>query len=312
MLLLFQKSFSDHGRPVPLTQVLIVAMKGCKRMKRVFVLLLCLYFLPAPALLGETLDSVQARIRAAEEALLLSEISERRTTSALEKIRASGEAPPETIRDYEQYLEHMRSMVQENRALVRELEAAYGEFNKGPRAVGEALEEDRPGKADPLPQDDLFYDEVCHLDRELDASLSAFDEMLLQELDLLAAKMDAIQATSSGKMTDLAEEAEEAAERLRKRGIDIDTSTADQTVEEEPPLQSGEAPDEERGPPAGGQIEESGTGDDRQRAQNRQDDDIVARQLREAAEKETDPELKEKLWKEYEAYKKGGSQEREP
>ena len=35
------------------------------------------------------------------------------------------------------------------------------------------------------------------------------------------------------------------------------------------------------------------------------DDDIVARQLREAAEKETDPELRAKLWKEYEDYKKG-------
>ena len=36
------------------------------------------------------------------------------------------------------------------------------------------------------------------------------------------------------------------------------------------------------------------------------DDDIVARQLREAAEQETDPVLKEKLWKEYEAYKRDG------
>jgi hypothetical protein len=35
------------------------------------------------------------------------------------------------------------------------------------------------------------------------------------------------------------------------------------------------------------------------------DDDIVARQLREAAEKEEDPELREKLWDEYRAYKKG-------
>jgi hypothetical protein len=35
-----------------------------------------------------------------------------------------------------------------------------------------------------------------------------------------------------------------------------------------------------------------------------EDDDIVARQLREAAEKETDPELREKLWKEYVEYKK--------
>jgi hypothetical protein len=33
------------------------------------------------------------------------------------------------------------------------------------------------------------------------------------------------------------------------------------------------------------------------------DDDIVARQLREAAEQETDPELKAKLWEEYERYK---------
>jgi hypothetical protein len=37
------------------------------------------------------------------------------------------------------------------------------------------------------------------------------------------------------------------------------------------------------------------------------DDDVVARRLRKAAEAETDPELKEKLWKEYIEYKKGAS-----
>ncbi len=35
------------------------------------------------------------------------------------------------------------------------------------------------------------------------------------------------------------------------------------------------------------------------------DDDIVARQLREAAEKETDPRLKKRLWEEYRRYKEG-------
>ena len=35
------------------------------------------------------------------------------------------------------------------------------------------------------------------------------------------------------------------------------------------------------------------------------DDDIVARQLREAAMKEEDPVLREKLWEEYRAYKQG-------
>ena len=34
------------------------------------------------------------------------------------------------------------------------------------------------------------------------------------------------------------------------------------------------------------------------------DDDIVARRIRKAAEQETDPELKDKLWKEYVEYKK--------
>ncbi len=34
-----------------------------------------------------------------------------------------------------------------------------------------------------------------------------------------------------------------------------------------------------------------------------EDDDIIARRLRKAAEAETDPELKEKLWKEYRDYK---------
>ena len=37
-----------------------------------------------------------------------------------------------------------------------------------------------------------------------------------------------------------------------------------------------------------------------------QDDDVVARQLREAAENEQDPALREKLWDEYRAYKRNG------
>ncbi len=36
------------------------------------------------------------------------------------------------------------------------------------------------------------------------------------------------------------------------------------------------------------------------------DDDVIARQLREAAINESDPELREKLWQEYRNYKKSG------
>ena len=38
------------------------------------------------------------------------------------------------------------------------------------------------------------------------------------------------------------------------------------------------------------------------------DDDIVARQIRKAAEAESDPELRKKLWDEYRKYKQGTSQ----
>jgi hypothetical protein len=41
------------------------------------------------------------------------------------------------------------------------------------------------------------------------------------------------------------------------------------------------------------------------------DDDIVARQIREAAMNEKDPELREKLWDEYRAYKSGAKKKDE-
>lgn len=49
---------------------------------------------------------------------------------------------------------------------------------------------------------------------------------------------------------------------------------------------------------------EKKTSDRERRKLDEIDDDIVARQLKEAAEKETDPKLKEKLWEEYYKYKK--------
>jgi hypothetical protein len=55
-----------------------------------------------------------------------------------------------------------------------------------------------------------------------------------------------------------------------------------------------------RPPPAGPSVAGSSLPDD---IPDAKDDDIIARQLREAAMQETDPELKEKLWDEYRRYK---------
>lgn len=68
---------------------------------------------------------------------------------------------------------------------------------------------------------------------------------------------------------------------------------------------AGQGPDSVLEPSgSGGSAAADNQGTIRPRSNSR-GDDIVARQLREAAEKETDPELKEKLWKEYEDYRKG-------
>ena len=51
----------------------------------------------------------------------------------------------------------------------------------------------------------------------------------------------------------------------------------------------------------------SGASEASPKLRDARDDDIIARQLREAAMQESDPELREKLWKEFERYKNSGA-----
>jgi hypothetical protein len=55
---------------------------------------------------------------------------------------------------------------------------------------------------------------------------------------------------------------------------------------------------------SGGNANVAGNGATAKEIPDGNDDDVVARRLRKAAEQETDPELKDKLWKEYVEYKK--------
>ncbi len=63
--------------------------------------------------------------------------------------------------------------------------------------------------------------------------------------------------------------------------------------------------DEKTGSGSGGGARGSGPSSPPADVPDGSDDDVVARQIREAAMKETDPELREKLWDEYRRYKKG-------
>ncbi len=252
-------------------------------------------------------DAADAKLAEARENLKTSRETEKRIASDLEHLQKSGDASPEAIRDYKEYLARVQAMTAENRKIVAQMEAVYDQHTHG-ESNPSSPAPNKPGSTyEPNIPEEQAVDEVAALDKEFNESLAKFDDKLLKE-------MDEIRAESAKKLQDLAQEAADAAKRLRDKGLDVDSDRAKSSQETDGQKQTSDG-DPEKGKTKdtadtdtasqddarkGGQ---GSSAEDRGRADT-EDDDIVARQLREAAENETDPELKEKLWKEYEEYKK--------
>lgn len=264
---------------------------------------------------GVSLEELKSRLELARENLRISEATEANIAYELENLNNSEDVSPELIKDYETYLGRVQEMVTENRRIVKEMEAAYAGHaptrqhsgsSTSPEA-GKGLDTEIPEKEE--------LDEMAYLEREFGDSLASFDEMLLK-------KWDEILARSTEKMKDLSEEVAAAGQQAGQKGEEAETSSAEtaaEAQEETEDSKEGEIPPEEgvdakKTTAEGRESESRGEGKVQTPTQKQRshssgdDDDIVARQIREAAEKETDPELKEKLWKEYEEYKKGNNQ----
>jgi hypothetical protein len=274
---------------------------------------------------GSSTDLLTYDLEQARERLRVNQEFKERVSADLQTLKESKNADPDTIAAYEAYFDQIQAMVAEDRKTVARLESLNTKYSSTAAHLPSESGTGDPLMTDPRIPEEQVDDEVASLDRELNTSLAAFDTMLLTELELIKAK-------SAERMRDLAEEAAAAAERLKEKGIDLeyetppdatgsgdepqdqDRSETTYTSETSVPPSENNSNSQDSGlgenKTAKGQSDKtkSGSGakssdrDDRYAAQD--DDDIVARQLREAAEKETDPELKEKLWKEYEAYKK--------
>ena len=252
-------------------------------------------------------ETADAKLAEAREKLKTSRETEERIASDLDHLKKSGDASSEAIRDYEEYLARVQAMTAENRKIVEQMEAAYDRHTPT-ETMANSPAPNKPGSTyDPNFPEDQAVDEVAALDKEFNQSLAKFDDKLLKE-------MDKIRAESAKKLQDLAQEAADAAKRLRDKGLDVDSSGAESSRETDGQPETSEggretgttkdtantdtaSQDDSRKGGQGSSAEDRGQVDT-------EDDDIVARQLREAAENETDPELKEKLWKEYEEYKK--------
>jgi hypothetical protein len=220
------------------------------------------------------------------------EATAKRLASELETLKKSGKASPELVKDYEEYLKQIQAINGEKKRAAREVEAAYARHQSQKKSANT----EGPKHMDPMWKSDpklgQTEDEVVALEKELNSSMAEFDEMLLKELET-------IREESDNRMRDLAQEADTAAQRLRERGFDLDSrhsglsgsrNERDDGFKRDPEQTKG--------------TDTTMSGQKGKRRGTETDDDIVARQLREAAENETDPKLKEKLWEEYEAYKK--------
>ncbi|MCP3953345.1 MAG: hypothetical protein GY697_14175, partial [Desulfobacterales bacterium] len=140
---------------------------------------------------------------------------------------------------------------------------------------------------------------------ELNATLGEFDEQLLQEQDRVKAQTPRTEtgggfsSSGSANTEGSSEQSSETASDEKQGNQNEGESTQNQTADSE----EGQNTHSQTGtqgktmPGSGPDIPED--------IPDGSDDDVVARQLREAAEKETDPALREKLWEEYRRYKAG-------
>ena len=269
-----------------------------------------------------TRDAAKEALETAWENLKIAQATELRIAAKLKVLRESGNVSQEIIKDYETYLKNVQLMVLENQRIVQHMEVAYTGKSDISSFTGESDIEPSPDIR--IPEENKV-DKVAQLDQELNDSLAAFDEMLLKRLEL-------IRAESADKMTDWAMDAADAANRAKenqgnsedgadkdsgaspegksgkekpsgtgkKRDGTLDASGSDRHSKASSPEKDGRGQDPKRP----GKKGDTKGGDDRSTYADKDDDDIVARQLREAAENETDPELKKRLWEKYEEYKK--------
>ncbi len=147
-----------------------------------------------------------------------------------------------------------------------------------------------------LEQSSLHSDELAAMDAELALGLTEVDELLLQEQEKISARASALSSIQTADGNEQQTAGDGGGDAAGTTDSSREDSENGKTGEEEW-SESGEGDGGSLlGYPAGGKGSPYDIPDG-------SDDDIVARQLREAAEKESDPELKRKLWDEYRRYK---------
>ncbi len=251
--------------------------------------------------------------------LYILEQAAERVRVRLQALRRSPQADPEEIAEHQRYLDRLESQI-----------AARRQASGTGKTMRPSATRTRPvvPRLGPAPRvvvvpETTERDDVASLDSKLDMSLGSFDDMLLQEVETLSEKSrrgrpdgspegrgtEGTGGTGGDSTGDTGRSASDESGDSRERGGASASGTTG-TGEEERRTETGVGAtvlrDDAggrgaRGDPSGRKAKPPADIPDGS------DDDVVARQIREAAENEADPALREKLWDEYRMYKRGAS-----
>ena len=148
------------------------------------------------------------------------------------------------------------------------------------------------------------------IDRRLDDTLGTFDQQIRKEQEKNAQEHDSRNAANAAGA---GAGQTEGSDSSKKDGDAVGTAGTEGPGKSDREARPGDLKSDkdrkgngggEGGAGNGGGKDQGAPGSAGNPIPDGSDDDVVARRLRKAAEVETDPELKEKLWKEYVEYKK--------
>jgi hypothetical protein len=203
--------------------------------------------------------------------------------------------------DYAAYLARLRERVKQDCLLLARADVRLLDET---RCLASLSSVARPAPID-QGSEQTSSERTATMDAELNAGLGEFDEMLLREQERVKAaapRSDAGGGGAAGSGQDGGQGEGDSGAEGAQTGDDGESGA--QTGRGDQPVSSGAGDQPPSGAAGGGGTRTRTTGQPAD-IPDGSDDDLVARQMREAAEKETNPELKKKLWEEYRKYKQG-------
>lgn len=243
----------------------------------------------------------RSELARARHDLAVSEQVLARVSAQVKTARLDPATGPQERARLDEYLARVAELVAQNRKRVQSLEESIEQTPAGLPVGGSAGGGETSRAA-------TNAEEVAALDSKLGGSLSDFDRLLLEEAR--KARERAPSASSASEYGGSSGGGQAGGGGARQsQSKSTRTRQSSTGTDGDKPARSGSAGP--GSPGGGGGIDGKDPGTPGATASvppdvgDGNDDDIVARQIRKAAESETDPELRKKLWDEYRKYKQG-------